>query len=194
MLINTGKGINRGRCLSKSIGAAKWRGRGGGGEGRTVARGDRCRDKRFRGGSIRIQHLAHASTPEPVFQARANPVKSPSCRRDIDWFTVERWPSLISNQPRLRLYTYVDVYARVCVRVARWAVSVDALYTSFNVSPTLFQSLPPLISHEHLARIEMVAKVICAARVEFGRKKKIGNFFEKRLIDLKEKTSPLLRG
>lgn len=47
------------------------------GERRTVARGDRCRDKRFRGGSIRIQHLAHASTPEPYFRPVQTPWKAP---------------------------------------------------------------------------------------------------------------------
>ena len=52
--------------------------------------------------------------PPARFRHRTSPMKSPSCRRDIDWFTVERWPSLISSQPRLR-------YTVNALRVLRYA-------------------------------------------------------------------------
>lgn len=56
-----------------------------------------------------------ACFPPPTrFRHCADSMEGPSCRRDIDWFTVKRWPSLISRQPRLR-------YTVNALRVLRYA-------------------------------------------------------------------------
>lgn len=67
------------------------------------------------GGAGRFAFSIWRMLPPPArFRHRTSPMKSPSCRRDIDWFTVERWPSLISSQPRLR-------YTVNALRVLRYA-------------------------------------------------------------------------
>lgn len=116
--------------------------------------------------------------PRAVFQARANPMKSPSCWRDIDWFTVERWPSLISNQPRLR-YT-VNAMRVLHGERCRLTHFIHHLTFASAVSPTL-PSLPrtfaKFLLYNPVSRWYKIAR-----RFSFRKMKSTGQSLRKYLI------------
>lgn len=188
MLINTGKGINRGRCLSKSIGAAvERRGEGEGQWREAIGVGI----KGFGAGRFAFSIWRMLPPPSRI----SGPCKPREKPLLPAWYRLiySRKVAIVDIKPATPTFIPVDTrYACVCVCVARWVVSVNALYTSFNIR--YFN--PPLISHEsYIGRNGYQVWIICSYRITVGRKN--WKFLWKevdRFERLAEKASPLLGG
>ena len=125
-------------------------------------RGDQCRDKRFRGGSIRIQHLAHASTPESRISGPCKPYEKPLLPARYR-LIYSRKVAIVDIKPATP--TFIPWTRCACV-LARWVVSVDALYTSFNLRQRCFRVC---VSHPRVVRETNPRRSLTYALVTFVR-------------------------